>query len=139
MGYYANGYGHITAKDAESYKKIRNMFGYIPGTNETPFDFWEHEDELTIDISNDDKYYEDEVDDFLTSITEFITEGEVEYVGEDGCHWKYVFDFESSCWHERNGRIIYDLSELSDDELCTELQKRGYTVQKVMLSDYINS
>lgn len=131
MGYYANGCGHITAKDVDSYKKIRKMFGYNPGTNETPFDFWEDEDELTINISNDDKYYEDEVDDFLDSIIEFIKEGEIEYTGEDSCRWKFVFDTKTSRWYERNGRVIYDLSELSDDELSKEMWKRGYNVQYI--------
>lgn len=132
MGYYANGYGHITAKNVDSYKKIRKMFGYNPGTNETPFDFWENEDELTINISNDGKYYEDEVDDFLISITEFITEGEVEYVGEDDCRWRFVFDPETVSWKEEDGYVTYgkpSLSDVSEGDLIIELEKRGYVVR----------
>ena len=128
MGYYADGYGSVKAKDKAAFDNIVDM---LDKSDRVPFDYGLYEDNLEIDLSDSEKYHEEDVLDFLDSIIEFINEGEIEYTGEDSCHWKFVFDTKSSRWYERSGRVIYDLSELSDDELSKEMWKRGYSVQYI--------
>ena len=143
MGYYADAEGFIIAKDTDSYQKLEEMFGDGPATNDIPFNFWKDADTSTFNLSNaDDTYWDDEVTDFLYRISEFICEGEVEYVGEDHELWRFVFDADMQLWREENGHVVYGEASptgLSDEDLIKEIQKRGYTVQKVMLSDYINN
>ena len=59
-----------------------------------------------IGIWGDEKYYEDEVYQFLKAIAPFTTEGEIEYTGEDGEAWR--FHFRNGSWYEDRGRIVYD-------------------------------
>lgn len=132
MGYYANGNGDIVAKDIDAYRKIRAMFGYNPGTNNTPYDFWEDENNLTFCIDTNDKYHEDDVIDFLHEISGLISKGVVEYVGEDDCFWRFVFDPDTVNWKEEDGYVTYgkpSLSDVSDGDLIIELEKRGYVVR----------
>lgn len=143
MGYYADAKGFIVAKDTDSYQKLEEMLGYGPVTNDTPFNFRKDTDTLTFNFYNaDEKYWDDEVTDFLYRVSEFICDGEVDYVGEDHELWRFIFDADTQQWREESGYVVYGKaspSELSDEDLIKEIQKRGYTVQKVMLSDYINN
>lgn len=59
-----------------------------------------------IGIWGDEKYYEDEVYQFLKAIAPFTTGGEIEYIGEDGEAWR--FHFRNGSWYEDRGRIVYD-------------------------------
>lgn len=143
MEYYADAEGFIIAKDTDSYQKLEEIFGHVPAIN-TPFHFHSSDtDSLVFDLSNaDETYWDDEVTDFLYRISEFICEGEVDYVGVDHELWRFIFDADTQQWREENGRVVYGEASptgLSDEDLIKEIQKRGYTVQKVMLSDYINN
>ena len=131
MGYYADGYGSIKAKDKESYDSIIKLFDERDPYN--PFDYSPCRDnDLEIILSEGDKYHEDDTHGFLESIADFISEGEIEYNGEGDDHWIIRFNPETSKWKEINGRVVYDdMSIFSDGELTAELAKRGYHVQYV--------
>lgn len=74
----------------------------------------------------DGKYYEHEIKEDLKIIAKYITDGHFDFVGEDGERWR--LKFENGVWNELEGRMIYDRSELTTDELVDELRKRGYNV-----------
>lgn len=124
MGYYADGYGSIKAKDKESYDSIIKLFNERDPYN--PFDYSPCRDnDLEIILSESGKYHEDDTYGFLENIADLISEGEIEYNGEGDDHWIIRFNPETSEWEETNGRVVYDMSEYSDKELLDELSKRG--------------
>lgn len=130
MGYYADGYGSVKAKDKESYDGIIKLFNKRDPYN--PFDYSPCRDnDLEILLSEGDKYHEDDTYGFLESIAGLISEGEIEYNGEGDDHWVIRFNPETFEWEETNGRVVYDLSSFSDEELMRELMKRGYSVQYI--------
>lgn len=131
MGYYASGYGSVTAKDKSSADAITKL---LEDSEQFLFSGWPnslYDQPLVITIQqDDDKYHEDEVYDFLHSIEDYITEGLIEYTGEDDYHWAFKFKPDIREWRELSGEIIYELAELTDDELKYELQNRGYVITK---------
>lgn len=68
--------------------------------------------------------------DFLNILSPYITEGSIEYSGDDDCHWKFVFNKDTKEWDEIEGEVYYSLDEFSDEVLIEELKNRGYTVSK---------
>ena len=140
MSYYAVGVGNIIAKDVESFLTLEKMFGgdlseFGDGFY-MPYEYSGYEEDLSFALSVDEKYYEYEINDFLGEIVNYIREGEIEYRGEDGCIWHFLYDPSTSSWKEENGYVAYgetSLSGYSDDELIVELQKRGHSIQKVSL------
>lgn len=121
MGYYASGYGECVLKDETDlalidYDLNRNGARVIDV------------DRLTVNkiklCAEEQKYYQEEVYLDLNILTKYITEGYIEYAGEDDAHWRIIL--KDGKWVQQQGKTIYDLSDIPDDDLLNELRKRGY-------------
>jgi hypothetical protein len=106
MGYYADGSGSIRfarqlTQDEHDrvYEALNEVFEVWQSTppKESVFDFYSSE-----------KYNDDIVLEALNSAAQVapIADGEIDYVGEDGCFWRFIF--RGGVWDEENGRIIYE-------------------------------
>lgn len=91
---------------------------------------YEYDDKETIDFTDYENYHEEDTMDFLNILSPYITEGSIEYSGDDDCHWKFVFNKDTKEWDEIEGEVYYSLDEFSDEVLIEELKNRGYTVSK---------
>ncbi len=130
MGYYASGSGSANLKKGVDVEKLEADL--LRKGNNLEFDFSESKNgEQFISFWDSDKYYEDEVLSFLEMLSPSVENGVIEYLGEDGCTWRFIQD-QTGSWREENGRVVYadDLSEFSDDVLKTALEKRGYRIQE---------
>ena len=96
MGYYADYDGYIKFKK-EPGDDVRNAI-------ENSFNVCE-EDELSYSLNGSDKYYEDDVFEVLGKTEEDCEKGEIEYRGEDGCIWRFIFS--DGEWFEENGFVKY--------------------------------
>ena len=84
MGYTATGRGYIQ---------------FIPGNEElikellenSPFDWDWDNDDGGLSIWQCEKYYDDKYNEVLAKLTPFVKFGELEFVGEDGSMWRFVF------------------------------------------------
>lgn len=80
------------------------------------------------------KYREDKIIERLNYFNKYISDGNLDFTGEDCAHWRFVFDPSVNEWKKENGEVIYDsvfgdyLSGFSDKELIKELESRGYNV-----------
>ena len=100
MGYYASGGGYLMLADNKTLPSdveecIYEAFGYMHKSNNIIEIIFDH-----------DKYHEDEVYSAIDSCSPYISEGEIEFTGEDDVHWKIAFNGIS--WDEYYGRIVYD-------------------------------
>ena len=126
MGYYANGSGYATIKEG----KVEELETFLEkATGDLKDALRDISTEIfsgTIDMSEDDSHWH-EADTvlFLNALIPYITEGCVEYSGEDGCLWRYVFNPESNKWEEQNGRTYY-----TEKDMIEELERLGYKVTK---------
>ncbi len=91
---------------------------------------YEYDDKETIDFTDCENYHEEDTMDFLNILSPYITEGSIEYSGDDDWHWKFVFNKDTKEWDEIEGKVYYSLDEFSDEVLIEELKNRGYTVSK---------
>lgn len=126
MGYYAKGTGECKLIDTNLPPRYM-IVDIWSDLNENGFHVIEVGtlgDKLV--LMYDDKYNKHEISEDLKVIAKYITDGHLDFVGEDGERWR--FKFEEGVWNELEGRMIYDLSELTTDELVDELHKRGYNV-----------
>ena len=108
MGYYADYDGYIKFKNVpsdEDLDKLRYAFGECYRSEETMFAVYGHE-----------KYYEETIIDYLDRINELTEYGEIEYYGEDNCHWRFVFT--DGEWIEEQGFVYYEseLNKAKDDK-----------------------
>ena len=106
MSYYATGSGYIKfyfAMDSEEYDEIAEML-----SEEYDLDGrrWEP-DNRTITFYTTDTYRADFVTDLLNDIARkmTITEGQVEYIGDDSAIWRHVF--RNGHWTVENGHVEY--------------------------------
>ena len=130
MGYYASGDGIATFKDGVEIEKVEEMLDDIlDKMHVIGFEF-EIFNKNQISIYDTDKYYEDETLAFQNALSPYIIEGQMTYSGEDNCNWRFVFDSENECWIEESGIVDYNFESYSDEDLITELEKRGYKVIK---------
>ena len=97
MGYYAVGSGDIKLKEPLPEEIIKLA--------EVAFEVNFYNDKM-LEVSNDDKYYEDEVYDFLNAVTPYTEEGTIYYSGEDDTQWK--FEFIDGEWKEIGSRTVFD-------------------------------
>lgn len=105
MGYYATGSGTIVFRsgyDVDAVEKIlEEMDGYCP------FDRFSHDVETgQLEVGVSEKYYEEETKEVLKKLEPYVEQGEIEYEGEDGSIWRYVF-FDGT-FHEEDGRPVYE-------------------------------
>lgn len=127
MGYYASGYGECVLKDGADlvlidYDLNKNGARVIDV------------DRLTANkirlCAEEQKYYQEEVYLDLNILTKYITEGYIDYVGEDDSHWRIML--KDGKWVEQQGETVYDMSGYSDEELIKELESRGYPITQLL-------
>lgn len=112
MGYCATGSGYAIfsyvnrAKAEDILDHLASEFddpGFMSGDIDTDgqcrFDFYAYE-----------KYHEDRVMDVLDYLASIggLVEGVLEYLGEDGCHWRFLYVREMNRWVEQAGRVVYE-------------------------------
>lgn len=129
MGYYADGGGFIQLRTKDDYLAILKWLKdedclehYVDGTSEK---------DLTIYLYNSDKYYEDDWYDLIGKTAGKLADGTIEFHGEDGALWAFIYDPASNSLAEYNGRVVYDIGSTNElvgqiiDGFEDFLDKRG--------------
>lgn len=115
MGYTANGFGTIQTicelPDELLDKFVDMLGGPSLGIDVSEF---EHDGTHYIDVSYNDRYDEFYFAEALDSIRSFVSNGCIEFCGEDDEHWRFKFDPVKSEWIEENGVIVYNADEALD-------------------------
>ena len=127
MSYKATGQGEVILKENLTSQQISDAVANA--CNKCP-DFRYDIQGDTIYLSHHDNYEEHDVHACLQALVPLIKAGNIDYKGEDGAIWRFRYNPTSEKWIEENGVIDYNFSSFSDDELISELTKRGYTVSK---------
>lgn len=120
MSYYAHGHGSALIKAGCAKDSVREAVKNCSILNRDYFECELGGVPLELDVSHThDYYHEEEITEFLNAIIPFVSDGQVEFIGEDGAHWAFIFDPEALKWEEKSGRIVYgeettiDLSKLT--------------------------
>ncbi len=134
MGYCANGSGSATYKDGVTDEQVKSAIEEaFADRSAWCMDY----DAVGKEIAfwDDDRYHAEDTEEFLNVIKPFIKEGCMEYTGEDGEKWRFIYDPEEDTWNEEPGTVSYgeDLSPISDELLKKEMEKRGLPSKKVPL------
>lgn len=104
MGYYATGGGCITLKQFCTKKQSDDAvdtlsydFGYIDSSG------------CNLYLNFDGKYYEGILEGLNKAAEQapFLC-GEIEFIGEDGSHWRYTFNQETNSFIEEFGSVVWD-------------------------------
>lgn len=126
MGYYACGQGSVVLKNEVDINEVINILKSLPDCDiefeerDNYIDFWE----------SYSYWHEEDTFAFLEALIPYITEGRADYSGEEDCIWRYVYHPESEKWKQENAIIDYNFESYTDEELITELAKRGYKVTR---------
>lgn len=105
MGYYANGGGQVMLRKDELGTPVKLPDDLLKMLGE---DFSEVADSpdgglwLTHEYN---KYHSDDVEQSMEALASYVTSGDVEFAGEDDCHWR--FHFENGEVEEQSGEITY--------------------------------
>ena len=104
MGYYADGSGSIEfgfAPIPEKRKEIDSIIGYW-------FEYADWDTDKSVSVIYDGKYHSEFEDDLqkLNDLTP-VSSGCIEFSGEDGCYWRFIFDEKTKRFEEEGGRIVY--------------------------------
>lgn len=73
---------------------------------------------------------------FLETLSPYITGGEILFDGEDGQTWKFTFDPENKSWQQKCGTESF-----TDQMMIHELEQKGYDVYDLSncpIPDYPN-
>ena len=124
MGYCADGSGFATLKRDADITELKDKLDAL----DVRFDW--NIDKDSVDFYESDKYHEDETIEFLDTLAPYVAEGEANYIGEDGCTWRFRFDPDEQEWDEETATIDYNFESYTDEQMIEELDKRGYIVQK---------
>ena len=62
---------------------------------------------------------------FLETLSPYITGGEILFDGEDGQTWKFTFDLENKSWQQKCGTESF-----TDQMMIHELEQKGYEIRK---------
>ena len=99
MGYYANYEGHMRFKEKLSNEDLRNICDFF---NEYEFD----PDNLGISVWGYEKYYDDAVIEDLNKMKPYISEGSIEYHGDDDTYWRFILN--DNEWIQEQGLVYYE-------------------------------
>lgn len=116
MSYDANGGGRIRftgVVDKASFEKMLDIlnieFSDVEPEREPE---WLPKKESIIHVHNEGKYYDDEMLEALDEVAAMarivgcpVKEGMIEWTGQDGDHWRFVY---GESWHKEQGRIEYE-------------------------------
>ena len=106
MGYYTTAKGYVQLKQRDNGAKVLEELRSCYEINDYDFTY--------ICFGFYSNYYEDEVEAVLNAILPYISDGEVEYVGEDDCYWRFIL--KNGKWKYQSGHIVYD----DEDDECDE-------------------
>lgn len=98
MGYYATAQGSVKLKRRDDGAKVLEELRSCYEINDYDFTY------ICFDFYSN--YHEDEVEAVLNAVLPYISEGEVEYTGDDNAHWRFIL--KNGEWVEQNGHIVYD-------------------------------
>lgn len=112
MGYYARGSGSVSFSRALSDEEIDGAMCVI-GAVFDDYDTFGNDDEETglgISFWMDCKYYQDDLEKMLDMLVRDypVSEGEVDFIGEDDAIWRYVYVAKENAFVEQVGRIVYE-------------------------------
>ena len=124
MGYYANGDGWATVKKDIDILAFKELLDCKSKQDDIRWDICDR----TLIFFDSEKYHEENVEDFLEAIKDFITEGQITYTGEDNSNWRFVFNAEKNEWEEESGTVDFNFASYTDAQLIKEIKRRGYTV-----------
>lgn len=62
---------------------------------------------------------------FLETLSPYITGGEILFDGDDGQTWKFTFDPENKSWQQKCGTESF-----MDQMMIHELEQKGYEIRK---------
>ena len=120
MGYCAVGCGTIIMKKPSD-SEIRKILDTLDLTdanfldsiqeycNFDDFNITETIPTLVFDIGANQRYYDDEIREFLLAIESYVISGELNYEGEDQTFWRFYF--RNGHWYEDTGTITYEDGE----------------------------
>ena len=113
MGYCVNGGGTVTLGNgfndvaAKELCKWLNVYGNNPGNE---YDLDKAEDgTFDLCISLYEKSYDDQWHGLFEKLKGCVIEGSFEFIGEDGCMWRFRFDPDSQEWVDERGEVVYEL------------------------------
>lgn len=98
MGYYATAKGYVKLKQRDDGTKVLEELRSCYEINDYDFTY------IVFDFYSN--YHDQEVKAVLNAVLPYISEGEVEYTGEDDAHWRFIL--KNGKWVEQNGHIVYD-------------------------------
>ena len=134
MSYHATGYGYITFSGnlpEDIIKKIQSICDSIEvkDTHSMTISPYCSEDSLrtVLTVSVNENYDGGEISGILRKLSECaeITEGEIEFSGEDGSCWRFIWHNQQ--WIEQNGQIVYEPFEREFGKIVwTEQDIRGF-------------
>ena len=147
MGYCASGDGVAVFKKEANIIELSDILEskksemYALQTDKIEYDIVD--DQMSM-WHSDERYDEDDVLEFLEVLTPYISEGQMEFTGEDGAKWRFRFNPNSEEWEEQSGNTVYAskgkysedsnfgeiLSKIPEDIIVTYLSNCGYTVEK---------
>ena len=107
MGYYATMDGSITLRKPIAQETILERIGDFAYENE-PEVTDETDRTVTFRFGGYQRYYDEEIFDFLAEIESATESGEITYFGEDNSLWRHYFDPEQKHWVEQNGYVEYE-------------------------------
>lgn len=127
MGYYAAGSGFAKIEDKENRNKLIKAFTdsmYNFGTIE----MYNEDDGVSICVEYQ-RYYEEDYEELFKIMANYTDECSIEFVGDDNEHWRLYLNNGKMDWIQ--GKVIYDMSDYSDQELIDELDRRGFGITQL--------
>ena len=124
MGYRANGDGSVVFKDEVNREKVIELLNSLP-RKEIEFELYDE----GVDLREYDTHWNEEnIFRFLEALVPYITDGYMNYSGDEDCIWRYKFNPDSQSWDKEYAVIDYNFESYSDDDLINELTRRGYKI-----------
>ena len=122
MGYSARGNGDAALKPGTDMAELEDKLERLIRRNSSEIEFM-YDDKFLYFWDNDDHWHEKDTMEFLDTLTPYITEGNIDYTGEDDGFFRYRFVPSEKCWKEESGKIYY-----TDEDMIAELESKGYKV-----------
>lgn len=104
MGYYANYSGAMRLNEKPPENIISDFNDYFENV---------YCDDDTLDFGGYDKYNEEAVYELTEKIKPYTQSGEINYQGDDGCQWRFIF--RDGLWLEQNGTVVYETSTIEEN------------------------
>ena len=129
MGYFAKADGSAKIKEGVNQKQLEQLLLDVREETETKIDFDIFDGSIVL-WDSDSHWDEEYTLGFLNTLNPYITEGCMVYTGENNSIWRYKYNPEKGNWEEEFSSVDFSFESYSDDDLISELTKRGYTVTK---------